>query len=67
MLELDVRDDGCGGASVTKGSGLAGLCERVAEHGGTIAVTSPSAAGTTMAARLPLQPPQADRAVRAAA
>jgi PAS domain S-box-containing protein len=53
-LRVCVRDDGRGGAAPGRGSGLAGLEDRVAAVGGTLAVVSPAGAGTTVEARLPL-------------
>jgi signal transduction histidine kinase len=53
-LEIQVRDDGVGGADPVRGSGLAGLADRVASLGGTIAVTSAPGDGTTIAVRLPI-------------
>src|SRR5262249_41934075 len=40
-LCLTVADDGVGGAVVRRGSGLAGLRDRVAAHGGTFLLVSP--------------------------
>jgi signal transduction histidine kinase len=54
VLELEVRDDGAGGADPARGTGLAGLADRVACLGGTITVTSPPGAGTTLVVRLPI-------------
>ena len=48
-----VADDGVGGASATSGRGLAGLADRVAAQGGTLALESPSGAGTRIAVELP--------------
>ena len=48
-----VGDDGVGGAVARDGSGLAGLADRVAAHGGTLTITSPPAGGTTIEAVLP--------------
>jgi signal transduction histidine kinase len=55
-LELEVSDDGCGGAVAdpASGSGLAGLADRVAAVRGTLTVNSPAGGGTTVRARLPL-------------
>jgi signal transduction histidine kinase len=53
-LEIQVRDDGIGGADPTRGTGLTGLNGRVASLGGTITVTSAPGAGTTIAVRLPI-------------
>ena len=44
-LLLSVRDDGVGGADPVRGSGLAGLADRVEALGGTIHVHSPAGAG----------------------
>jgi signal transduction histidine kinase len=53
VLRLVVADDGVGGASATGGTGLAGLADRVAAHGGTLLVHSPPGAGTRIAAEFP--------------
>jgi signal transduction histidine kinase len=55
VLELSIRDDGCGGADPARGSGLIGLTDRVDALGGTIEVTSPAGRGTTLHLRLPLE------------
>ena len=47
-IRLSVRDDGVGGADTTQGSGLLGLRDRVEALGGTIQITSPAGAGTTL-------------------
>ena len=54
VLRLSVRDDGVGGADPARGSGLVGLRDRVEALGGTIAVESPSGAGTAIEVALPL-------------
>src|SRR4051812_27365772 len=53
-LEVEVGDDGVGGASLGSGSGLQGLRDRIAAVNGTLDVDSPPAAGTVLRARLPL-------------
>jgi PAS domain S-box-containing protein len=55
-LRVSVTDDGRGGAApdLAGGSGLAGLTDRVAAVGGTLAIASPAGAGTTLTAELPL-------------
>ena len=53
-LQLEVRDDGSGGADRTRGSGLVGLADRVDALGGTIAITSPPGEGTAIAVKLPV-------------
>ncbi len=52
-LIIRVSDDGCGGATVSAGSGLAGLGDRVAATGGVLHVDSCPGAGTRVEARLP--------------
>jgi signal transduction histidine kinase len=54
VLHLYVRDDGVGGADPVRGSGLTGLKDRVAALGGSLTVQSPSGAGTSLHAELPL-------------
>jgi signal transduction histidine kinase len=49
-----IADDGVGGAVVRRGSGLAGLVDRVEALGGTLRVDSPPGGGTRVAASLPL-------------
>ncbi|MCU1654373.1 MAG: two-component system sensor kinase, partial [Pseudonocardia sp.] len=56
LLRLSIRDDGVGGADPTRGSGLVGLRDRVQALGGTIEVSSPPGAGTTILVELPLHP-----------
>jgi signal transduction histidine kinase len=51
-LVVQVADDGDGGAVAHAGSGLNGLRDRVAAHGGTFEVRS-GGAGTTLIAELP--------------
>jgi signal transduction histidine kinase/ketosteroid isomerase-like protein len=54
-LLLSIRDDGVGGASPARGSGLVGLADRVEALGGSIHVQSGVGAGTHIAADLPLE------------
>jgi signal transduction histidine kinase len=54
-LVVEVRDDGCGGADPTRGSGLRGLADRVGAVDGRIEVESPAGAGTTVHAEIPCQ------------
>lgn len=49
---VTVRDDGRGGATISPGSGLEGLSDRVAATGGTLELTS-GANGTTLTAHIP--------------
>ena len=53
-LLLSVRDDGAGGADPARGSGLAGLANRVEALGGSIHVRSAAGAGTQITVDLPL-------------
>jgi signal transduction histidine kinase len=53
-LRVLVRDDGRGGADFNRGSGLAGLRDRVEAVGGRISLRSQPGAGTTMEIGLPL-------------
>jgi signal transduction histidine kinase len=54
QLVVSVRDDGIGGASLEKGSGLRGLADRVEALGGRLTVESPPGEGTLLVAELPL-------------
>jgi signal transduction histidine kinase len=54
-LELDITDDGIGGANPTAGSGLRGLADRVEALGGTLDVFTPASGGTTVHAEIPWQ------------
>jgi signal transduction histidine kinase len=54
MLQVRVRDDGRGGADLTRGTGLVGLTDRVEALGGRFGLHSPPRAGTTVEAFLPL-------------
>ena len=54
-LEFSVSDDGAGfpAAATRHGSGLQGMSDRLAAHGGTLTVTSRPGHGTTITGRLP--------------
>jgi signal transduction histidine kinase len=54
LLRVTVRDDGAGGADLARGTGLAGLKDRVEALGGRIVLHSPGGAGTSLRAELPL-------------
>jgi signal transduction histidine kinase len=56
VLHVAVRDDGRGGADLTRGSGLVGLADRVDALGGSIALRSPLGEGTSLEIALPLVP-----------
>jgi signal transduction histidine kinase len=55
VLRLEVSDDGIGGADAARGSGLAGLAQRVSTVDGRIDVVSPAGGPTTVAVELPLR------------
>jgi signal transduction histidine kinase len=52
---VDIRDNGSGGASMTRGSGLRGLADRIEALGGEFHVRSPMDGGTLIRAALPLR------------
>ena len=54
-LLLTVRDDGIGGADPARGSGLAGLPDRVEALGGSIRLDNAAGAGTHIMVDLPLE------------
>jgi PAS domain S-box-containing protein len=65
-LQLDVSDDGVGGAR-PDGDGLRGLADRVAALGGRVWIDSPLGGGTRIIATLPLEEyPRDARAARLA-
>jgi signal transduction histidine kinase len=53
FLHLEVNDDGVGGATAAPGSGLQGLRDRVELIGGTFALVTSAAQGTTVVASIP--------------
>jgi signal transduction histidine kinase len=53
LLHLTVRDDGDGGATFSRGSGLIGLTDRVEALGGRLALDSPLGDGTLVMIALP--------------
>jgi signal transduction histidine kinase len=53
-LRVRVRDDGVGGATPLRGSGLAGLKDRIEAIGGTLSIHSPAGGGTTVSCDLPV-------------
>ncbi len=52
--QVEVVDDGVGGADERDGSGLRGLADRVEALGGRLVVSSPAGAGTAVRAELPV-------------
>jgi signal transduction histidine kinase len=55
LLRLEVSDDGIGGADAARGSGLAGLAQRVSTVDGRLDVVSPAGGPTTVTVELPLR------------
>ena len=53
-LWVRVHDDGIGGATPARGSGLLGLKDRIEALGGTFSVHSPAGRGTTVCCQLPV-------------
>jgi signal transduction histidine kinase len=53
VLEIEVSDDGVGGADRARGSGIDGLADRVAAVGGKLALESEPGAGTRLHVELP--------------
>ena len=54
IAQVEVVDDGIGGADDRGGSGLRGLADRVEALGGRLVVSSPAGEGTTVRAQLPV-------------
>ncbi len=54
IAQVEVVDDGIGGADDREGSGLRGLADRVEALGGRLVVSSPAGEGTTVRAQLPV-------------
>ncbi|MFG7946523.1 sensor histidine kinase [Streptomyces cacaoi] len=53
LLWLEVRDDGHGGADPSRGTGLTGLADRLAVHGGRVRLSSPDGGPTVLRMELP--------------
>jgi signal transduction histidine kinase len=54
-VEIEISDDGAGGADPEAGTGLRGLADRVAALDGSFEVRSEQGEGTTVAARIPCE------------
>jgi signal transduction histidine kinase len=52
-LKVEVTDDGIGGADTARGTGLAGLVDRVTAVDGTVRLSSPVGGPTTLTVELP--------------
>ncbi|MET7424394.1 DUF4118 domain-containing protein [Dactylosporangium sp. NPDC005555] len=62
ILRLSIKDDGIGGASTGRGSGLIGLQDRIETVGGHLEIVSPAGSGTTLLVKIPIdttRPPAA--------
>jgi signal transduction histidine kinase len=57
-LEVEVADNGAGGADLSAGSGLRGLQDRAETLGGQLTIMSPPGHGTRVILKLPLRPGQ---------
>ena len=57
-VAVAVTDDGIGGASLSGGTGLRGLADRVEALGGRLVFDSPVGRGTRVLAELPTEPKQ---------
>jgi signal transduction histidine kinase len=53
-LQIAVRDDGIGGADLSKGSGLIGLKDRIEALSGTMRLISRRGSGTSLCVKIPL-------------
>jgi signal transduction histidine kinase len=53
-IRLSIRDDGNGGADPDRGSGLLSIRDRVEALGGSLEITSPVGAGTSLLAEIPI-------------
>jgi signal transduction histidine kinase len=53
MLAISISDDGIGGAAPNGGSGLRGLADRAAAHGGSLVIESEPNRGTVITVELP--------------
>jgi signal transduction histidine kinase len=53
-VDLEIHDDGVGGADQARGSGLIGLRDRIEALGGSIAIASPAGNGTSLRVKIPI-------------
>jgi PAS domain S-box-containing protein len=53
-ISVEVSDDGVGGADAAAGTGLRGLADRVEALGGSLELDSPTGAGTSLRAEIPV-------------
>jgi signal transduction histidine kinase len=59
LAVIAVTDNGVGGASLSRGHGLAGLADRLAGVDGTLTVSSPAGGPTQLTAAIPVPSPHA--------
>jgi signal transduction histidine kinase len=62
-LQVEVRDDGVGGAR-PEGSGLVGIRDRLAAIDGTLRIETPPGGGTVIAASIPIRESDASASER---
>lgn len=55
VLQIDVTDNGCGGADPTHGTGLRGIERRVAAFDGALVISSPAGGPTTAKMEIPCE------------
>ena len=55
VVTAEIADDGSGGASMSGGSGLRGLADRLEAIGGSLELESPPGGGTVVRARVPIR------------
>lgn len=55
IVKLAIRDDGVGGADPSKGTGLAGLADRIEALGGRLEIVSPARSGTSLTIEIPVE------------
>ena len=54
-LKLAIRDNGVGGADPRRGTGLAGLADRIEALGGRLEIVSPARSGTSLSIEIPVE------------
>jgi signal transduction histidine kinase len=59
-VRCTVTDDGVGGATLGRGSGLIGLLDRIEAMDGRFTLESPASQGTTLTVELPVELPARD-------
>jgi signal transduction histidine kinase len=56
VVDVEIRDNGMGGADPAGGSGIVGLRDRVEALGGHLTIESPPNSGTSVQVSLPVRP-----------